>query len=63
MEGSCKWIAGGVIGLIGILGLFLSAHAHDTTFYWLGIGVFLVAMAVIFFMMKRQFDLSEGASH
>lgn len=63
MEGSCKWIAGGVIGLVGILGLFLSANAHDTTFYYLGIGIFLVAMAVVFFMVKRQFDLSESASH
>lgn len=63
MEGSGKWIAGGAIGLVGILGLFLSAQAHDATFYWLGIGIFLVAMAVIFFMVKRQFDLSEGASH
>ena len=63
MDGTCKWIGGGVIGLIGILGLFLSAHAHDTTFYYLGLGIFIVAIVVIFFLMKRQFDLSEGASH
>lgn len=62
MGGStCKWIAGGIIGLIGILGLFASAHAHDTTFYILGLAVFVIAVLVIGGMIKRHFDLQEGA--
>lgn len=63
MEGTCKWITGAVIGLVGILGLFFSAHAHDNTMYALGLAVFAVAVGVLFCMIKRQFDLHEGASH
>jgi hypothetical protein len=61
MQGTCKWIGGGVIGLIGILGLFLSAHAHDSTIYGLGIAIFAIAVLVIGAMVKRHYDLTEGA--
>jgi len=61
MHGTCKWIGGGVIGLIGVLGLFLSAHAHDSTFYMLGLAIFVIAVLVIGAMIKRHFDLTEGA--
>jgi hypothetical protein len=60
---SCKWIAGGVIGLIGVLGLFFAAHAHSTTPYVLGILVFVVCVLVIFAMLKRHFDMQGGAAH
>jgi 4-hydroxybenzoate polyprenyltransferase len=61
MLGTGKWIAGGAIGLVGVLGLFLSANAHDTTFYYLGLGVFVAAVLVIGAMMKRHYDMQEGA--
>lgn len=61
MEGTCKWIGGGIIGLVGILGLFVSAHAHDSTFYGLGLAIFVIAVLVIGAMIKRHFDLTEGA--
>jgi len=63
MQGTGKWIAGGAIGLVGILGLFLSAHAHGGTTYYLGLAVFVAAVAVLFFMVKHQCDLNEGNSH
>lgn len=61
MQGTGKWIGGAVIGLIGVLGLFLSAHAHDATFYGLGLAIFVVAVLVIGAMIKRHYDLAEGA--
>ncbi|MCC6470527.1 MAG: hypothetical protein IT563_19580 [Alphaproteobacteria bacterium] len=61
MQGTCKWFGGAAIGLIGLLGLFLSAHAHDATFYGLGLAIFVVAVLVIGAMVKRHFDLAEGA--
>jgi len=62
MDGSsCKWMAGGIIGLVGILGLFASAHAHDTAFYILGLAVFAIAVLVIGGMIKRHFDMTGGA--
>ena len=61
MQGTGKWISGAVIGLIGILGLFVSAHSHGGGAYWVGIAVFVIAVLVIGAMVKRHFDLTEGA--
>jgi hypothetical protein len=61
MQGTCKWIGGAIIGLIGILGLFLSAHAHGDTAYYLGLAIFVIAILAIGAMVKRHFDLTEGA--
>ena len=61
MQGTGKWIAGGVIGLIGVLGLFLSAHAHDATFYYVGLAVFVLSVPIVGAMVKRHFDMQESA--
>jgi hypothetical protein len=63
MQGTGKWIGGGIIGLIGILGLFLSAHAHGGAAYYVGIAVFVAAVLAIGAMIKHQFDLAEGTRH
>jgi hypothetical protein len=51
-----RWVTSGVIGLIGILGLFVASRATDDTFYSLGLIVFVIAVAVIFYMIRRAFD-------
>ncbi len=61
MEGTGKWIAGGLIGLVGVLGLFVSAHAHAGALYYSGLVVFALAVAILFAMLKRHFDMIEGA--
>ena len=61
MEGTGKWIAGGLIGLVGVLGLFVSAHAHAGAFYYAGLAVFILAVLIVFAMLKRHFDMTEGA--
>ena len=61
MQGTGKWIAGAAIGFIGVLGLFLAAHAHDGTFYYAGLAVFALAVLIIGAMVKRSFDMQEGA--
>ena len=61
MQGTGKWIAGGVIGLIGVLGLFLSAYAHDATFYYVGLAVFVLSVLIVGAMVKRHFDMQESA--
>jgi len=61
MQGTGKWIAAGVIGLVGVLGLFMSAYAHDATFYYLGLAVFVVAVLVIGALVKRHYDMQESA--
>jgi len=61
MQGSGKWIGGGIIGVVGILGLFLSAHSHGGAMYWVGLLIFVVAVLVIGAMVKRHYDLTETA--
>lgn len=63
MEGTGKWIAGGAIGLVGVLALFVSAHAHGGGLYYAGIAVFILAVVIIFAMLKRHFDMTLGAHH
>lgn len=58
---SCKWIAGGIFGLVGILGLFVAANAHGTAVYALGLIIFIVAVLIIGGMIKRHFDMQGGA--
>lgn len=61
MEGSGKWIAGGLIGLVGIMGLFVSAHAHAGAMYYAGLAVFVLAVLILFAMLKRHYDMLQGA--
>ncbi|MBI1208495.1 MAG: hypothetical protein GC191_14580 [Azospirillum sp.] len=58
-----KWILGGVTGLIGMLGLFLSSRAADETFYYGGLIAFVVAIIFIFGMVKSAFDRAEARAH
>jgi len=51
-----KWVTGGIVGLIGILGLFVASRATDDTFYALSLIVFVIAVGVIFYMIRRAFD-------
>ena len=50
------WIANGIVGVIGILGLFVASRATDSTFYSLGLIVFALAVAFIFYSIRRGFD-------
>ena len=56
MDNIGRWVTNGVIGLIGLLGLFVASRATDNTFYSLGLIVFAIAVAVIFFSIRRAFD-------
>src|SRR5690606_28101811 len=48
MEDVARWIWCGVTGLMGVLGLFVSAGARSEVGYWGGLGFF--ALAVLFVM-------------
>ena len=50
------WITNGIVGVIGILGLFVASRATDSTFYSLGLIVFVLAVAFIFYSIRRAFD-------
>lgn len=60
MDNLGKWIIGGVMGLLALLGLYLAAHAVDAVFYWFGLGLTAFALVFVFGLMKRAFDEADA---
>lgn len=60
MSETAQWIIGGIIGLVGILGLYVAAHADAPDWYWIGLAVFAVAVAIIFYMVRRACDRADA---
>jgi hypothetical protein len=63
MNDTASWIVNGLIGLTGIIGLFLAARAVDTGFYAFGLLLFIFAVAFIFMNIKKTFDEAEAGEH
>ena len=61
MEGSLKWIVGGLVGVLGLVGLFLAANAHDRGIHVFGLGLAAFAIIYVFAQMKQGFDASDRA--
>jgi hypothetical protein len=61
MDGTLKWIACGLVGVVGVFGLFLAANAHDRGIYIFGLGLAAFAMIYIFAQMKQGFDANDRA--
>ncbi len=59
MEGTLKWIACGLAGVLGIFGLFLAANAEDRGIYVFGLGLAAFAIIYVFAQMKQGFDTSD----
>lgn len=61
MTQSLVWLTGGMFGLISILGLMMASKAHDTVAYYGGLGIFVGAVLVIFFLIHR--GTAAGQEH
>jgi len=59
MEGTLKWIACGLVGVLGIFGLFLAANAEDRGIYVFGLGLAAFAIIYVFAQMKQGFDAND----
>ena len=51
-----RWVINVIVGVIGLLGLFVASRATDNTFYAIGLIVFVIAVAFIFYSIRRAFD-------
>jgi ABC-type spermidine/putrescine transport system permease subunit II len=49
-----SFVLGGIVGVIGLLGLFVAAGASDGVFYATGLGLFVFCVLFIFVMIHRQ---------
>ena len=67
MAGTGKWIVGGVVSLIGLIGLFLAANAKDDGMYLFGLILAAFAVLYVFGTIKKAFDSieprAESAAH
>jgi len=61
MDGTLKWIVCGLVGAIGVFGLFLAANAKDQGFYVFGLGLAAFAVIYVFAQMKQGFDARDCA--
>jgi hypothetical protein len=48
------WIFGAITGLLALVGLFVASRAHDQAFYWAGLGLFALGVAVIFWLIAKH---------
>jgi len=56
MAGTGKWIVGGIVSLLGVVGLFLAANARDDGIYLFGLAVAAFAVFYVFTAIKNAFD-------
>jgi hypothetical protein len=57
-----KWIGGCLLAIMGLLGLGVSAHAHDAAFSLFGLLLFVFAIVVVFRFITMA-TASSGESH
>ena len=60
MEEIGKWIGGGVLAIVGLVGLDISAHAQDPVFSSFGLLLFVFAILVIFRFITLGTAPKEG---
>lgn len=56
MASSGKYVYGLLLGLIGLLGLFMAAGAAEGHFYAAGLLMAGFSLATIFWLIKRSWD-------
>ena len=62
---SFRWIFGGLLCLLSLLGLFMASRAQDDAFYLAGLMIFLFSVLFIFGLIGRYVgnDSHHGTSH
>ncbi|MFM9843336.1 MAG: hypothetical protein ACKVOI_10255 [Dongiaceae bacterium] len=56
MANSGKWIVGGFVSLLGVIGLFLAANAKDNGIYLFGFAIAAFAILYVFAAIKQSYD-------
>jgi hypothetical protein len=59
MSSTLNWIIGAIITLLGLMGLFLAAHAADSGIYLFGLLLFLFAVLFDFGLIRRGIPSSH----
>lgn len=63
MNGTRKTIISALIGFLGLIALYMAAHARDGGIYYGGMLIFIVAVGYIFYQVKLYMDEVERHDH
>ena len=65
VPGTANWVLGGVAGVLGLGGLFVSSRSgvHAPVGYWGGLVFFAISIAMVFYMVKLALDEAEKHGH
>ena len=55
-----KWLFGGFVSFLGLIGLFLSANAKDGELYFAGMAVFVTCVLYVLLQVKLSYDRSDA---
>jgi hypothetical protein len=58
-----RFVIGTLVGLFGLVGLFLAARTHESSLYEAGLIAALFSVLFIFWQIKRSFDESDRHGH
>jgi hypothetical protein len=63
VPGTANWVLGGIAGVLGMGGLFVSARSgvHAPVGYWGGLVFFAIALLIVFYLVKLALD--EAGKH
>jgi hypothetical protein len=53
MEGVGKWVLGGAMGVLSLIGLIMARNAVNDAIYWTGLLVFAFGVLFIYGMVAR----------
>lgn len=65
VPGTANWVLGGIAGILGLGGLFVSSRSgvHAPVGYWGGLVFFAISVAMVFYMVKLALDEAEKHRH
>ena len=64
MKESGVWIWSGLVGVMGVIALYVASRGGDNPVaYWGGLAFFALGVLFIFWQIKRGFDHAQNAHH
>ncbi len=65
VPGTANWVLGGIAGVLGLGGLFVSSRSgvHAAVGYYGGLVFFAISLVIVFYMVKLALDEAEKHRH